>query len=123
MQPHPEPNSASRKISIAFGGVLGWGSGTAVGLRVPADRGSGLGQRGPQQAGNRGRGRRWQQWQPPLPHNAVPTLISHPASSGLRAQDAASRLILLVPIVNISVRAFGKETLHNNLPCVYSAFN
>lgn len=51
------------------------------------------------------------------------TLISHPDSSRLRAQDAAGQLILLAPTITVSVGAFRKETPHNNLPYVYPAFN
>lgn len=50
-------------------------------------------------------------------------LISHPDSSRLGAQDAAGQLLLLAPTITVSVGAFRKETLRNNLPCVYPAFH
>lgn len=62
-----------------------------------------------------------QQGGPGSPTTPSQLLISHPDSS--RAQDAAGQLLLLAPTIAVSVGAFRKETLRNNLPCVYPAFN
>lgn len=118
-----KPSPANRQISFTFSGVV------AGGLVLLLDRGS-------PRAGVQGVG--WGRGTPasggPREGKALEVLVAptapshrpdwfHPISSGLGAQDAAKWLVLLVPIIILSVQAFGKEILRNNFPCVYSAFN
>lgn len=89
---------------------------------MAGDAGGGLGQRDPSKRGTEGGEGTGGAGGPHCP--ITPSqLISHPISSGLGAQDTANWLILLIPIISISVQAFGKEILCNNLHCVYSAFS
>lgn len=61
-----KPNPSNRQISITFSGVV------AGGPHGWECRGW-AGAEGPQQAGDRGRGRHWRCWWPPLPLHTVPT--------------------------------------------------
>jgi len=102
---------------MAFGEVLGWGP------EGPCRWGDvGAGAEGSRRAGDRGTEGGEGAGSPCSP-TTPSRLISHPAWPGLAARDAASRLVLLVPIINVGVQASGEETLPNNLPCVYSALN